>query len=52
LAGALSAGAVAGAEAGLPLDVETVGGSSLVGAGLGAGLSAVGYGLHQLGINI
>jgi len=52
LAGALATGAVAGAEAGLPLDVETVGGASLVGAGLGAGLSAVGYGLHQLGINI
>ena len=52
LAGALSAGAVAGAEAGLPLDVETVGGASLLGAGIGAGLSGLGYGLNQMGINI
>lgn len=52
LAGALATGAAAGAEAGLPLDIETVGGASLVGAGLGAGLSALGYGLHRLGVNV
>jgi hypothetical protein len=52
LAGALATGAAAGAEAGLPLDIETVGGASLVGAGIGAGLSALGYGLHQLGVNV
>ena len=52
LAGALATGAAAGAEAGLPLDVETVGGASLIGAGIGAGLSGLGYGLHQMGINI
>jgi hypothetical protein len=52
LAGALATGAAAGAEAGLPLDIETVGGASLLGAGIGAGLSALGYGLHRLGVNV
>lgn len=49
---ALAAGALAGAEAGVPLDAETLGMASVVGAGIGAGLSALGYGLSKIGINI
>jgi len=52
LGAALAAGALTGAEAGAPLDLETLGMSSLVGAGIGAGISAMGYGLSKLGINI
>lgn len=49
---ALAGGALAGAEAGVPLDAETLGMASVVGAGIGAGISAIGYGLSKLGINI
>jgi hypothetical protein len=49
---ALAAGALGGAEAGVPLDAETLGMASVVGAGIGAGFSALGYGLSKLGINI
>ncbi len=52
LATALSAGALSGAEAGIPLDAETLGMASVVGGTIGAGISALGYGLGKLGINI
>jgi hypothetical protein len=52
LGSALGAGALLGAEAGVPLDAETLGMASVVGAGIGAGFSAIGYGLSKLGINI
>jgi hypothetical protein len=48
----LAAGAIGGAEAGVPLDAETLGMASVVGAGIGAGFSALGYGLSKIGINI
>jgi len=49
---ALGAGALLGAEAGVPLDAETLGMASVVGAGIGAGISGIGYSLSKLGINI
>jgi hypothetical protein len=47
-AGGLVGAIGAGVAAGLPLDPETLGGSSLIGGALG-GLS---YGLHQLGVSL
>lgn len=52
LLGTIGASAIAGAEAGLPLDAQTLGLASVVGAGIGASLSGLGYGLGRLGISI
>jgi hypothetical protein len=52
LGSALIAGSQLGAEAGIPLDAETLGMASVVGAAIGGGISALGYGLGQIGINI
>ena len=49
---AAAAGGLLGAEAGIPLDLETFGMASVVGATIGSGLAAAGYGLGQLGIHI
>jgi hypothetical protein len=49
---ALGAGALLGAESGIPLDAETLGMASVVGATIGAGVSGLGYAAGKLGINI
>ena len=49
---ALGAGALLGSEAGIPLDAETLGMASVIGAGIGSGIAGIGYGLGKLGINI
>lgn len=49
---AIAGGALLGAEAGVPLDAVTLGGASVVGAGLGTIIGLAGYGLSRLGINI
>ena len=47
---AAGTGALLGAEAGIPLDTVTLGGASVVGAGLGTIMGLAGYGLGKLGI--
>ena len=52
LGAAVSAAALTGAEAGIPLDAETLGLASVVGASVGAGLGGIGYELGKIGIHI
>lgn len=48
VASGLSGAVLGGIVAGMPLDFETLGGSSIV----GGAISGLSYGLHQLGVNI
>lgn len=48
---AAGVGALVGAEAGVPLDAFTLGGASVVGAGLGTIVGLAGFGLGKLGIH-
>lgn len=51
LGAALVAGSTFGATVGIPLDLETLGMASVVGATIGASISGIGYGLSKLGIS-